>query len=197
MAELILASASPTRAKLLEAAGLSFTAERPPVDEEAAKASLRAEGLGPREQADALAELKALALSRRTRAMVLGADQILALDGVAFDKPKTREEARAQLLALRGKTHTLITAAVIAVEGAPIWRRIETPKLTMRPLTEPFVDSYLDQIGDDALSTVGAYKLEGLGAQLFASVEGDYFSILGLPLLAVLAFLREHDLAAR
>lgn len=197
MPELILASGSATRAKMLEAARLNFTAQRPPVDEEAAKLSLRADGLGPREQADALAELKAIAVSRRTRAMVIGADQILALDGAAFDKPKSREEARAQLFALRGKTHTLITAAVIAVEGAPIWRRIETPKLTMRDFSDAFVDSYLDQIGDDALSTVGAYKLEGLGAQLFASVEGDYFSILGLPLLALLAFLREHDLAAR
>jgi len=197
MAELILASASPTRAKLLAAAGLNFAAEAPPVDEDGVKAGLRAEGLTPRDQADALAELKALSVSRRHRGMVIGADQILALDGKAFDKPKDRAEARAHLLALRGKTHTLMTAAVIAVEGAAIWRRIETPKLTMRPFSDAFLENYLDQIGDDGFTTVGAYRLEGLGAQLFSAVEGDYFSILGLPLLAILSFLREHGIAAQ
>jgi septum formation protein len=197
MPDLILASGSPTRAKLLSAAGLTFSIERPPVDEEAAKASLRAEGFTARDQADALAELKALAVSRRMRGMVLGADQILSLDGAAFDKPKDLAEARAQLLSLRGKTHTLITAAVIAVDGAPIWRRIETPKLTMRDFSDVFLDHYLAQMGEEALGTVGGYKLEEQGAQLFSTVEGDYFSILGLPLLAVLSFLREHAIAER
>jgi septum formation protein len=197
MAELILASTSSTRAKLLSAAGLAFHAERPPVDEEAAKASLRAEGLTARDQADALAELKALAVSRRMRGMVLGADQMLALEGKPFDKPRDMAEARAQLRALRGKTHTLITATVIAVDGAPIWRRIETPNLTMRDFSDAFLDDYLATMGDAALDTVGAYQLEGRGAQLFSAVEGDYFSILGLPLLAVLGFLREHGIAER
>jgi septum formation protein len=195
MADLILASGSATRAAMLRAAGLDFQIERPSVDEEAVKASLRAEGLAPREQADALAELKAIAVSRRSRAFVIGADQILACDGEAFDKPKDREAARAHLLRLRGKPHVLITAAVIARDGAPIWRRIETPRLTMRNFTDAFADDYLDAIGADAFSSVGAYQLEGRGAQLFETIEGDYFSILGLPLLAVLAFLRTHGIA--
>jgi septum formation protein len=192
MAELILASASAARAAMLRAAGLEFEIERPSVDEEAVKASLRAEGLAPREQADALAELKAISVSRRRRGLVIGADQMLALEGEVFDKPADREEARAHLMRLRGKQHALITAAVIARDGAPLWRRIETPKLTMRNFSDQFLDRYLDAAGGDVLASVGAYQLEGLGAQLFDSVEGDYFSILGLPLLAVLAFLRTH-----
>jgi septum formation protein len=195
MDDLILASGSATRAAMLRAAGLSFAVERPPVDEESVKASLRAEGLAPRDQADALAEIKAISVSRRRKGLVIGGDQMLALEGEAFDKPPTRELAREQLLRLRGKTHHLICAAVIAKDGAPIWRRIETPKLTMRNFSEAFLDSYLDAAGDDILASVGGYQLEGLGAQLFESVEGDYFSILGLPLLSVLAFLRTHGVA--
>ena len=195
MPDLILASGSAARAAMLRAAGLDFEIERPSVDEEAVKAGLRAEGLAPREQADALAELKAIAVSRRTRAFVIGADQMLACEGEAFDKPKDRAEARAHLLRLRGKPHVLITAAVIAKDGAPIWRRIETPRLTMRNFSDAFIDDYLDAICADAFSSVGAYQLEGRGAQLFESIEGDYFSILGLPLLAILAFLRTHGIA--
>lgn len=197
MADLILASGSATRAAMLRAAGLDFEIVRPPVDEDAVKAGLRAEGLKPRDQADALAEVKALAVSRRRGGLVIGADQMLALGDQAFDKPANRAEARDQLLCLRGQRHTLITAAVIARDGVAIWRQIETPRLTMRPFTDAFVDHYLDQMGEAAFASVGAYQLEGLGAQLFESIDGDYFSILGLPLLAVLAFLREHGIAPK
>jgi len=177
---------------MLEAAGLSFTVEIPRVDEEAAKASLRAEGLKPREQADALAELKALSVSRKQPGFVIGADQMLAIEGATLDKPKDAAEARDHLTRLRGKTHELITAAVVAREGAVIWRHIDTPKLKMRAFSDAFMDDYLSRAGEKVLHSVGAYQLEGLGAQLFDRVEGDYFSVLGLPLLPLLAFLREH-----
>ncbi len=193
---LILASASAARRRMLEAAGLAFEVELPRVDEEGAKASLRAEGLSPRDQADALAELKGLSVSRRRAGLVIGADQMLAIEGETLDKPKDVAEARAHLLRLRGRTHDLITAAVVAHEGVAIWRHIETPRLRMRAFSDAFLDAYLSRAGDAALASVGAYQLEGLGAQLFERVEGDYFSVLGLPLLPLLAFLREHGIAA-
>lgn len=189
---LILASGSAARRRLLEAAGLSFEVEAPRVDEEAAKASFRAEGMPPRAQADALAELKALSVARRRAGFVIGADQMLAVEGEVLDKPRHRAEAREQLLRLRGRTHELITAVVVAREGAAIWRHIDTPRLTMRAFSDVFLDDYLNRAGADVLTSVGAYQLEGLGAQLFERVEGDYFSVLGLPLLPLLAFLREH-----
>jgi len=191
---LILASGSAARRQMLEAVGLSFEVETPRVDEEAAKASLRAEGLKPRDQADALAELKALSVSRKRAGFVIGADQMLAIGGEVFDKPRDAAEAREHLLRLRGQTHELITAAVVAKEGAIIWRHIDTPRLRMRVFSDAFLDDYLARAGDDVLRSVGAYQLEGLGAQLFERVEGDYFSVLGLPLLPLLAFLREHGI---
>lgn len=194
---LVLASGSAARRQMLEAAGLAFEVEIPRVDEEAAKASLRAEGLSPRNQADALAELKALSISRRHPGFVVGADQMLAVEGDALDKPKDAAEAREHLLRLRGRTHELITAAVVAREGAIIWRHIDTPKLRMRAFSDAFLEDYLGRAGERVLTSVGAYQLEGLGAQLFERVEGDYFSVLGLPLLPLLAFLREHGIAAR
>lgn len=192
---LILASGSAARKQMLGAAGLDFEVDVPRVDEEAAKASLRAEGMKPRNQADALAELKALSVSRRRSGLVIGADQMLAVEGETFDKPKDRAEARQHLLRLRGRTHELLTAAVVAKDGAVIWRHMETPRLRMRAFSDAFVDDYLDRVGDGALHSVGAYQLEGLGAQLFERVDGDYFAVLGLPLLPLLAFLREHDMA--
>lgn len=180
---------------MLEAAGLTFAVELPRVDEEAAKASLRAEGLKPRDQADALAELKALSVSRKQSGFVIGADQMLAVEGDALDKPKDIAEARQHLLRLRGRTHELLTAAVIARDGAVIWRHIDTPRLKMRAFSDAFLDDYMSRAGEGALTSVGAYQLEGLGAQLFERVEGDYFSVLGLPLLPLLAFLREHGIA--
>jgi septum formation protein len=129
--------------------------------------------------------------------MVLGADQVLVLDGQAFDKPRDRAGAAAQLKLLRGRTHELVTAAVIVREGAPIWRYVSEPRLTMRKFSDAFLESYLDRIGQTAFASVGAYQLEGLGAQLFERAEGDWFAILGLPLLPVLAFLREHGVIER
>ncbi|MDX2237643.1 MAG: Maf family protein [Hyphomonadaceae bacterium] len=189
---LILASTSASRARILKAAGIAFEAVAPAVDEEAVKAGLRAEGLAPREQADALAEVKALSVSRRRAGLVIGADQMLSLGDQAFDKASDRAAARATLAALSGKTHVLHSAVALARDGAVIWRHIETPKLTMRVLSDAFIESYLDAIGEAAFQSVGAYQLEGYGAHLFARVEGDFFSVLGLPLLPLLAILREH-----
>lgn len=192
---LILASGSAARKAMLEAAGLAFEIDKPRVDEEAAKATLRAEGLKPRDQAAALAELKALSVSNRRNGLVIGADQILAIEGGTLDKPADRAEARAHLQRLRGRAHELITAAVVAKDGAVIWRHTETPRLRMRAFSDAFLDDYLARAGDHVLSSVGAYQLEGLGAHLFERVDGDYFSVLGLPLLPLLAFLREHGKA--
>lgn len=180
---------------MLEAAGLAIEVMTPRVDEEAAKASYRVAGMKPRDQADALAELKALSVSRSRPEFVIGADQMLAIEGDVLDKPKDAAEARQHLTRLRGKAHELITAAVVAREGVAIWRHIDTPRLKMRAFSEAFLDDYLSRAGDDVLKSVGAYQLEGLGAQLFERVEGDYFSVLGLPLLPLLAFLREHGIA--
>jgi septum formation protein len=179
---------------MLENAGLVFASQSPRVDEEAAKASLRAQGLKPRDQADALAELKALSVSRASPDFVIGADQMLAIEGEVLDKPKDISEARSHLMKLRGRSHELLTAAVVAREGVIIWRHIDTPKLTMRRFSDEFLNEYLSRAGDATLRSVGAYQLEGLGAQLFERVEGDYFSVLGLPLLPLLAFLREHGI---
>lgn len=192
---LVLASGSIARRRLLEGAGLDFIVDVPRVDEAAAKAAFQSEGLKPRNQADALAELKALSVSNRREGFAIGADQILALGGETFDKPKDRTEAAAHLRRLRGQTHELITAVVVAKDGAVIWRHIDTPRLKMRAFSDAFIESYLDRAGEAVLTSVGAYQLEGVGAQLFERVEGDYFSVLGLPLLPLLAFLREHKVA--
>ena len=192
---LILASTSAARQRILREAGLAFEAIAPSVDEDAAKRELRAEGMAPREQAAALAALKALSVSEQRKGLVLGADQMLAVEQDAFDKPKDRAEARAQLVRLRGRTHELITALVAARDGVVIWRHSEAPRLKMRTFSDVFLDRYLENAGEAVLTSVGAYQLEGLGAQLFERVEGDYFAVLGLPLLPLLAFLREQGLA--
>lgn len=192
---LILASASPARAALLRNAGVSIEIVPAQVDEEEVKTALRSEGASPRDQADALAELKTLNVSRsRPGAMVLGADQILEFKGEAFDKPKDLDEARAQLRRLCGERHNLLSAAVIARDGAPIWRHVGLARLTMRPFTDAFLEQYAAAMGNDLLTTVGGYKLEGPGAQLFARVGGDYFTILGLPLIETLGFLRVNGI---
>lgn len=193
---IILASTSAARRAMLTAVGLIYEAVAPGVDEEAAKLSLRADGLKPRDQADALAELKTLRVSQKRPGFVIGSDQMLACDGEVFDKASTIDEARDRLRFLRGKTHELITAAVIARDGVPVWRVIRTPKLTMRPFSDDFLESYLARFGEAALSSVGCYQLETGGAQLFSAIQGDYFSILGLPLLDVLDALRQQGALA-
>jgi septum formation protein len=196
MSGLVLASGSAIRATVLHNAGLSFEVVKPRVDEEAVKLGLRAEGLSPRDQAGALAEVKALSVARTRAGFVIGADQMLALGDDVFDKPADRVGARTHLQRLSGQTHELLSACVIARDGAVIWRHIETPRLTMRPLSVEYIESYLDAVGEAAFASVGAYQLEGLGAQLFDRIQGDYFSILGLPLLPVLRFLRGHGVVA-
>lgn len=185
-----LASTSKSRRALLAAAGVDADAVAPNVDEEAFRNAMRANKLPVRDQAMQLAELKAMRVSANRSGLVIGGDQMLALGDQAFDKPGDLEAARSHLRHLSGKSHTLETAIVICEDGAPIWRHLARPKLTMRPLTDEFIETYVSSCGDALLSTVGAYQLEGPGAQLFTRIEGDYFSILGLPLLPLLDYLR-------
>jgi len=193
----ILASKSAARRAVLEGAGVPYETVVAGVDEDAVKAALLAEGAGPRDVADALAELKAIRVSRGRPGFVIGADQTLDLDGQLYDKAETLEAARERLKVLRGKTHRLHSAVVVAKEGAPIWREVATASLTMRDFSDAFLEDYLATEGEAALGSVGCYRLEGPGAQLFSKIEGDYFAILGLPLLGLLDLLRRHgELAA-
>jgi septum formation protein len=192
---LILASASRSRRQLLANAGLAFEMEVSGVDEEETTRSLVARRAPPGEIAEALAEMKALRVSSRHRdALVIGADSTLACEGRLFDKPATLAAAREQLLALGGRTHQLFSSVVVAKGGVRLWHHTDCGQLIMRPFDKAFVDSYLARAGEAVLSSVGAYHLEGLGAHLFSRVEGDYFNILGLPLLPLLSFLAEHGI---
>lgn len=192
---LVLASGSRTRAEMLRAAGVEIEQVAARVDEDEVKAALRAEGAEAREIADALAELKARRVSGRFPGrLVLGADQVLVCEGETFDKPADMAGARAQLLSLRGKVHQLLSGGVVYVDGEPVWRHVGMARLIMRPFSERFVDDYLNRVGEAALESVGAYHLEGLGAQLFSRVDGDHFTVLGLPLLELLGFLRARGL---
>ncbi len=189
----VLASASKSRANLLRAAGVDFQISPARVDEDAVKASLKAEGATAAHCAEALAEFKAVAVSQRhPDVLVIGADQMLECEGAWFDKPTDMAGARNHLLTLRGKTHTLPTSVAVALNGARIWHFTAMPRLTVRPFSEAFLDTYLAAAGTQILSSVGAYQLEGPGAQLFTRIEGDFFTILGLPLLELLSFFREH-----
>ncbi len=192
---LILASGSATRLALLHNAGLAVEAVPAAIDEAMVKESLRADGASAADVAQELAHLKAERVSRRLPGvMVLGADQMLECGGTWFDKPATMAAAIGQLQALAGKTHKLITAVAIHRDGASIWTHRAVASLTMRPLTDAQIDAYLHQTGPGILSSVGAYHLEGYGVNLFERIDGDFFTILGLPLLPLLDFLRHHKL---
>jgi len=187
--ELVLASQSATRLRLLAAAGVAVRADPSEIDEGAIKANYR------RGQGDActsaLAAAKAERVARRhPGALVIGADQILECDGVRFDKPRDAAEARAQLASLRGRVHELVAAIAVVRDGALLWRHVENARLTMRWFSDAFLDDYSAAMGSALCDTVGGYALEGLGAQLFERVDGDYFAILGLPLIPLLGFLR-------
>ncbi len=193
--QLILASASPSRRQLLVSAGLTFDVEPSGIDEDEAKRSLLTVRATPQDIAEALAEMKALRVSaRHGAAMVVGGDSTLACNGRLFDKPATLDLARKQLLALSGQTHELFSSVVVAQGGVRLWHWNERARLTMRPFSEPFIDAYLARAGDCVLASVGAYQLENLGAHLFSRVDGDYFTILGLPLLPLLSFLAGHGI---
>lgn len=187
---IILASGSASRRSLLAGAGVQAQSIQPNVDENAAKQAMRSDGLSVSNQAMQLAEMKAIKVSSQVGGLVIGGDQMLNLEGEAFDKPINIDGAERHLKKLSGKTHTLETAIVIAESGVPIWRHLARPSLTVRTLSDTFIKNYLKSCGPPLLTTVGAYQLEGLGAQLFSKIEGDYFSILGLPLLPLLDYLR-------
>jgi septum formation protein len=192
---LVLASGSPTRAGLLRRAGVPFLQDPAEVDEGAAKARLRAAGADAGAAALELARLKAAAVGpRHPGRLVLGADQILECEGDWLDKPGTRAGAKAQLLRLSGRRHRLATAAVLLKDGEPVWSHLEAPELRMRALSPQLVEAYLDAAGEEAFASVGAYQIEGPGAQLIEELNGDVFCVLGLPLLPLLAALRREGM---
>ena len=188
---IVLASASASRTKLLAAAGLVIEQRPSAVDEGDLRDALKADGASAEEAAMALAELKADAISTDAPgALVIGADQILEADGRWFEKPDNREQARDELRTLSGREHRLATAVCVLRDGTRLWGCAESPRLEMREFSDEFLEAYLDRVGDAALTSVGAYQLEGAGAQLFERIDGDFFTILGLPLLPLLNFLR-------
>jgi septum formation protein len=193
---IILASASAVRARLLKDAGVLFRVVSAGVDEAAAKPGLLAAGAGPREIAVNLADAKAIAAPSEPHDLVIGADQTLDLDGELMDKVASVAEARVRLERLSGRSHTLHSAVALARGGEVIWRAVASPVLTVRALSGAFLDHYLDRAGGDLLSSVGGYELESLGAQLFERIDGDYFAVLGLPLIELLSALRSFGLLA-
>jgi septum formation protein len=193
---LVLASKSAIRAKVLRDAGLPVEALASAVDERAVEASLPP-GSAPAVVAEALAVAKALDVSAaRPGRLVVGADQTLDLAGERFTKPVDRDDGRRQLARLAGRTHVLSSAAALARDGVVLWRGVAEARLAMRPLSEAFIERYLDAAGAAVLTSVGGYQYEGLGAQLFQRVEGDTFTILGLPLLPLLEALRRSGALA-
>ncbi|MFP1630573.1 Maf-like protein [Zhengella sp. ZM62] len=189
--DLILASASPFRRQLLENAGISFKAIPAGIDERAVEAPLAETGASPEDIALVLAEAKALEVSgRHPDCIVIGSDQTLSLGDDVLHKVETMEEARKRLLLLAGKTHHLNAAVVLASGGETVWRHVSVASLTMRDLDPGFVGRHLSAAGDSVLSSVGAYQIEGVGIQLFERIEGDTFTIMGLPLLPLLQQLR-------
>jgi septum formation protein len=191
MQPIILASASAIRLALLQNAGVSLTAESAFIDESAIKLAFRTENGSAEACAMELAHIKAKHVSlRHPAALVIGADQMLDCGGLWYDKPQTLDQARSHLRTLRGKHHRLVTAVIVLRGGERLWHAVVTATLTMRTLSDGFIEDYLSQIGDAVFATPGVYQLEERGAQLFDRVEGDFFAILGLPLLPLLGFLR-------
>lgn len=187
---LVLASGSATRAHLLSAAGVAISVEVPRLDEAAIRSSLVAGGATPRDIADALAEAKARKVAaRHPPAMVLGSDQVLALDAEVFGKAHSPEELGDQLRRLQGRTHQLFSAAVIHEGGRPVWRHVSVARLTVRPLSDAFITAYVARNWEDVRNSVGGYRIEAEGVQLMEQVEGDHFTILGLPLIPLLNYL--------
>jgi septum formation protein len=194
--KVVLASASKIRAQMLKDAGLDVEISPATIDENVVKAAIfkKESDMPPADFAEILAKSKANSISEiRAGDLVIGADQILVLNGEIYDKPRSKDEARDQLVTLRGKTHKLITAVAVARHGGTIWSYSVNAELTMRDFSNTFLGYYLAEMGEDITSSVGGYKLKGPGVQLFSKIEGDYFSILGLPLLALLEFLRGED----
>lgn len=197
MSMLVLASASAVRARLLREAGVQFGVRPAAVDEDALKSTYRQQGLAHEDFAEALAEAKALDVSKAApQSLVLGCDQTLLCEDRLFDKPRDVNEARENLTFLRGKTHYLICGAALAQDGKVIWRHTERAELVMRAFSDKFLDDYLKSEGSAILSSVGCYQLEGLGSQLFETVNGDYFTILGLPLVPLFTALRQRGVLA-
>ena len=191
MTDIILASASRHRAALLENAGLTFAQIPSELDERAIEAPLDEADVLPEDRAEILAEAKAVDVSERNpHAMVIGCDQILSLDGDVLHKVRNMEEARRRLLALSGRSHNLHSSVVLAQRGQTLWRHVTTCTMTMRDLSPEFIGRHLADQGDGVLSSVGAYQIEGAGIQLFEKIDGDFFSIIGLPILPLLAELR-------
>jgi septum formation protein len=192
---LILASASAARKAMLTSAGLVFSAEPASVDEGAIKQVLMSQRADASAVAEGLALAKAEAISaRHPDALVIGSDQMLSCDGRWFDKPADRAAAKAQLMALCGRRHELTSAVAVVSGGECLWHDVDRAELSMRPFSESFMDEYLDRVGADACQSVGAYQIEGLGIQLFDSIRGDVFTIMGMPLLPLLGFLRTRGM---
>ncbi len=191
--KVVLASASRPRARMLGNAGVPFTVSAASVDETGIKTSMQAIGADIADVAELLAATKAQQVGRNSEdSLVIGADQMLACEDEWFDKPGSHQDARKQLEKLRGRTHELVSAVCVAQGGVVLWHHIERARITMRPFSDAFIGQYLEKMGEDIFATVGGYELEGLGAQLFSHIDGDYFTILGMPLLPLLEFLRGH-----
>lgn len=195
---LILASTSPIRLQLLRAAGLTVEPVAPRVDEDTARDSLLADGARSRDIADTLAELKARKVAeKRPEDLVIGCDQILDLDRKIYAKPASRDEARRHLTELSGKSHKLVTAVVVYERAEPVWRHVAEARLTMHALSDAYLDDYLDRNWDSIRHAVGCYKIEEEGVRLFSAISGDHFTILGLPLLPLLAWAGTRGMIAR
>ena len=194
---MILASTSPTRLQMLRAAGLDPTPIAPRVDEGTIRDALSAEGATPRDIADALAEMKARKVAEKhPTSLVLGCDQVLALDRQTFAKPETPDDARQQLRQLRGKTHKLLSAAVVYENAEPVWRHVSEAGLTMHPVSDTYLNDYVQRNWDSIRHSVGCYKVEEEGVRLFSAITGDHFTILGLPLLPLLAWMGNRGIIA-